>query len=410
MTTDPSPVTPQDVRQARERIGDAIYTSPCPKSETLSNRFDANVRLKLENLQRTGSFKERGARNKLMTLSQTDRDRGVIAASAGNHAQAVAYHGTELGIDSKIVMPEGTPLVKVTRTRRYGADVVLTGSNYDEAYAAAREIGEDEDRSFIHPFDDRAVIAGQGTISLELLDQQIDPDVVIIAVGGGGLISGMGVALKDRLPDVRIVGVEPESLPSMRRALDHGGPTEVPAGQTLADGIAVRQVGELTHATAKTCVDEMVTVSEEEIANAILTMLEEEKSVAEGAGAAPIAAMMNGSIDDLDGQTVVPVICGGNIDVNVISRIIDRGLAAAGRLYRLDLQIRDVPGSLAELLGFIGEMDANVLEIYHDRTFTEDNQVGMTNVELKLETRGSDHIERLRDRLEEEGYQILDHL
>lgn len=410
MSDSPHPVTLEDVEEARDRIGDAIYKSPCPRSETLSNRLDADVRLKLENLQRTGSFKERGARNKLMTLSDHDRDRGVIAASAGNHAQAVAYHGTELGIDSKIVMPEGTPLVKVTRTRRYGAEVVLTGSNYDEAYAAAREIADEEDRTFIHPFDDRAVIAGQGTISLELLEQEVDPDVVIIAVGGGGLIAGMGTALKAKLDDVRVIGVEPESLPSMQQALENGGPVEVPAGQTLADGIAVQQVGELTHATARHCIDEMVTVSESDIANAILTMLEEEKSVAEGAGAAPVAAMINGSIDGLAGERVVPVICGGNIDVNVISKIIDRGLAAAGRLYRLDLQIRDVPGSLAELLGFIGEMDANVLEIYHDRTFTDDNQVGMTNVELKLETRGREHIERLRETLEDKGYEILDHI
>ncbi|MFB6351224.1 MAG: threonine ammonia-lyase [Bradymonadaceae bacterium] len=405
-------ITFDEIQAAQRRIRDAIYVSPCPESENLSERTGATVHLKMENLQRTGSFKERGASNKLQQLDEDQRERGVIAASAGNHAQAVAYHGTRLDIESTIVMPEGTPLVKVTRTRRFGAEVILEGSNYDEAYAHACQLADERDLEFVHPFNDRAIIAGQGTLGLELLEQNPYIDTVVCAVGGGGLISGMAAALKETNPEIRVVGVEPESLPSMKTALERREIVEVPEGQTIADGIAVRKVGNLTYASASKYVDEMVTVDEQEIANAILVLLEEEKTVAEGAGAASVAALLADKVSDIEGEQVFPIICGGNIDVNVISKIIDRGLAAAGRIFRLDLQIRDVPGSLAKVLTRIGELDANVLEVYHDRTFAESegSQLGVTNVELKLETRGREHIERIRETLQEDGYEILDHL
>jgi threonine dehydratase len=399
-----------EIEAARDRIAGSIDTTPCRKSENLSRRAGCQVYLKLDNLQRTGSFKERGAANKLMTLPESERARGVIASSAGNHAQAVAYHGTKLGIDTKIVMPEGTPLVKVTRTRAFGGKVVLEGSNYDEAYRCATEIAEREDRCFVHPFDDPAVIAGQGTLGLEILEQNPYIEAVVVPVGGGGLISGIAAALKETNPRIRVIGVEPQSLPSMRTAIDEGGPVEIPPSRTLADGIAVRKVGRFTHATVSRYVDEIVTVSEEEIANAILVCLEEEKFMVEGAGAAPVAALLAGKLSNIAGRKVCLVVSGGNIDVNVLSRIIERGLVAAGRLVRLDLQIEDVPGRLAELLTLMAELRANVLQVSHNRTFMESSPLGATNVELTLETRGPEHIDQLRAALKERGYTSVDRL
>ncbi len=399
-----------DIEAARERIRDAIHITPCHQSENLSQQLGCQVFLKLDNLQRTGSFKERGAANKFLTMSKDDRDRGVIASSAGNHAQAVAFHGTRLGIDTKIVMPEGTPLVKVTRTKRFGGKVVLHGANYDDAYAHAMELAKQEDRCFVHPFDDPAIIAGQGTLGLEILEQNPYLDIVVVPIGGGGLISGIGAALKETNPKIRVIGVEPEVLPSMRSAIENKMPIELPAAQTLADGVAVRKVGRYTCANASRYVDEIVTVSEEEIANAILVCLEEEKFVVEGAGATPVAALLAGKISNIAGRRVCTIVSGGNIDVNVISRIIERGLVAAGRLFRLDLQIDDVPGSLAELLGLIARQRANVLQVVHNRTFLEASPLGATNVELTLETRGPEHIEQLRATLEANGYKIVDKL
>lgn len=384
--------------------------TPCHKSENLSSQLGCQVFLKLDNLQRTGSFKERGAANKLMTMPEEERRCGVIASSAGNHAQAVAYHGTKLGIDTKIVMPEGTPLVKVTRTKRFGGKVVLHGANYDAAYARAMELAEEEGRTFVHPFDDPAIIAGQGTLGLEVLEQNPYLDVVIVPIGGGGLISGIAAALKQTNPKIRVIGVEPEVLPSMREAVKKTFPFELPAAQTLADGVAVRKVGNVTHANVSEYVDEIVTVDEEEIANAILVCLEEEKFVVEGAGAAPVAALLAGKVQDIQGKRVCSIVSGGNIDVNVISRIIERGLVAAGRLFRLDLQIEDVPGSLADVLSLLADERANVLQVFHNRTFMEASPFGATNVELTLETRGSEHIEQIRTTLEKHGYKIIDKL
>jgi threonine dehydratase len=400
----------EEIEAARERIGDSIHVTPCHKSDNLSQQLDCQVFLKLENLQRTGSFKERGAANKLMTLSDEERACGVIASSAGNHAQAVAFHGTRLGIDTQIVMPEGTPLVKVTRTKRFGGKVVLHGSNYDDAYAHACELAEREGRTFVHPFDDKAIIAGQGTLGLEILEQNPYLEVVVVPIGGGGLIAGIAAALKQTNPKIRVIGVEPEIMPSMAEAIAQKLPCELPAAQTLADGVAVRRVGHLTHANVAEYVDEIVTVAEEDIANAILVCLEEEKFVVEGAGAAPIAALLSERVDDVKGRRVCSIVSGGNIDVNVISRIIERGLVAAGRLFRLDLQIEDVPGSLADLLSLIADERANVLQVFHNRTFMEASPFDATNVELTLETRGQQHIEQIRTTLEKQGYKIIDKL
>ena len=406
----PETITFEEIEQARERIRSSITVTPCNFSKLLSERANARVFPKMENLQITGSFKERGACNKLMTLTAEERACGVIAASAGNHAQALAYHGARLGVSIKIVMPEGTPLVKVTRTRNFGAEVVLHGSNFDDAYAHACLIGEQEGRVFAHPFNDRAVIAGQGTIGLELLEQNPYLDAVVIAIGGGGLISGVACALKETNPKIKVIGVEPAVLPSMKTALQQGAPIELPEATTLADGVAVRRVGDLTLANVARYVDDIVTVSEEQIAGTILTLLEQEKTVAEGAGAASVAALLHHQIPSLQGKKVCPIICGGNIDVNVIARIIERGLVAAGRLWQLQITITDTPGSLATLLTHLGKMRANVLEVAHNRTFTSGLSFGSTHVQLRLETRGATHITEIRSRLESLGYSIDEEL
>jgi threonine dehydratase len=315
-------VTLQDVQAARERIVDHVYQSPCARSETFSRAIGAHGFLKLENLQMTGAYKERGALNKLLTMPEAERSKGLVAASAGNHAQAVAYHAGRLGVSATIVMPEATPLLKVVNTRNHGARVVLHGASYDEAYAEARRLEQVEGLTFVHPFDDPAVIAGQGTIALELLEQVPDLDAVLVPVGGGGLISGMATALKARAPQVRVIGVETEVLPCMLASLEEGRLVTVEAATTEADGIAVKRAGELTFLHVQKLVDEIVTVSEEEIASAILYLLEKEKTVAEGAGAVAVAALLNHKVQGLEGRRVVALVSGGNIDVNVVARVI----------------------------------------------------------------------------------------
>ncbi len=402
-------VTLTDVVEARRRIREHLYLTPCRKSTFLSQQTGAEVFLKLDNLQMTGSFKERGACNRLMLLAEDERERGVIAASAGNHAQAVAYHGARLGISTKIVMPEGTPLIKVERTREFGGEVVLDGANFDAAYEQALRLQKEEGRVFVHPFNDPGVIAGQGTLGLEVLEQVEDLDTVLVAIGGGGLASGVCVAIKETRPEVEIIGVEPDVLPSMKRAFQHGEACEIPEARTLADGVAVRQVGDLTFQLVRKYVDDLVTVGEHDIATSILTLLEREKTVAEGAGALPLAALLSDSVD-LRGKRVCLLICGGNIDVNVISRIIENGLVAAGRLTRIDLRLTDTPGELARALTLVGDLKANVLDIYHNRTFTSGETFGTTNVELKLETRGAEHIEEIYDALEAHDFEIIERL
>jgi threonine dehydratase len=403
-------VTLQDIRIAQERIGSAVPRTPCPRSEHFLDLTDVGeLYCKLENLHRTGAFKERGALNKLLTLSGPERERGVIAASAGNHAQGLAYHAGRLGIGATIVMPERTPLIKVTRTREYGARVLLHGGNFDEAYAEALRVQRAENRVFVHPFDDDLVIAGQGTIGLELLEQVPGLELVLVPIGGGGLISGIACALKETHPGIQVVGVQTAVLPSMKASFDAHGLVTVPAGTTIADGIAVKRPGERTFEMVRRYVDQVVTVDEEEIANAILLLLEREKSVVEGAGAVGLAALINGKVPQARGKKCALVLSGGNIDVNLVSRIIERGLVKDGRVVRLVVRVPDRPGNLAKLTGAIAELGANVMEIYHNRSFSKLG-LGEVEVEATLETRGRPHIEELKSTLAQRGWQVTEEL
>jgi len=395
-------MTLDDVVAARARLRGAVEPSRCVHSEPLSTLTGARVYMKLENHQPTGSFKERGAANLLLQLSEAERRRGVVAASAGNHGLAVSFHAARLGIVAVVVMPEWAPLGKVMAARRHGAEVILHGDNYDDAYARARAIEAERGLVFVHPFDDPRVIAGQGTIGLELVEQLPDLDVVLVPVGGGGLVGGLALAAKSLRPEVRVIGVQTEEMPSMRAALAEAERVAVPAATTIADGIAVRRVGEHTFDLARRYVDLVVTVHEEEIANAILLLLEMEKTVVEGAGAVPLAALVNKRVS-LPGKTVALVLSGGNIDVNLVSRIIERGLVKDGRLVRLTVTLRDRPGALAQLSSLIAQARANVLQIYHDRAFSP-ARVGETQVELTLETSGREQIESIKQRLAYAGY------
>jgi threonine dehydratase len=397
-------ITFADVEQARTRIKDQIYLSPFPHSETISRMTGNNVFFKLENLQMTGSFKERGALNRLLSLTSAEARRGVIAASAGNHGMAVAFHSRRLNIAATIVMPVTAPLIKVTRVRQYGAESVLYGSDYDAAYAEALRLSKEKRLTFISAFDDPWIVAGQGTIGLELYEQNPDLDAVLVPVGGGGLISGIALALKTLRPKIRIIGVQAEALPSMKIALEKGAPAELPPATTIADGIAVRLVGATPFELVKSYVDEIVTVSEGEIANAVLMLLEIEKTVAEGAAAVPLAALINKKASLAD-KNVGLVISGGNIDMNLISRIIESGLIQDGRLGRFSIVIPDRPGSLARLAQRVGDLGANILHIIHSRGFGA-TAIGETEVELILETTGTEHIQRIYETLRADHFKI----
>jgi threonine dehydratase len=397
-------ITFVDVEEARERIQNQIYLSPFAFSETISRLTGNRAFFKLENLQMTGSFKERGALNRLLTLTPKEAKRGVIAASAGNHGMAVAFHSHRLNISATIVMPLHAPLIKVTRVRQYGAQTVLHGADYDEAFAEAYRLAQERGLTFIHAFDDPWIVAGQGTIGLELYEQNPDLDAVIVPVGGGGLIAGIALVLKTLKPKIRVIGVQAEAVPSMKVALEKGDPVRVPPAMTIADGIAVRSVGETPFALVKRYVDEVVTVSEGEIANAVLLLLEIEKTVAEGAAAVPLAALINKKIG-LAPANIGVIISGGNIDMNLISRIIEKGLIQDGRLSRFSVVIPDKPGALARLAQRIAELGANILQIGQTRGFGQ-VAINETEVELILETTGPDHIERLREGLQKDGFRI----
>ena len=391
-----------DIHAAMGRIRDSIYLSPCARSENFSQLTGNSVYLKLDNLQRTGAFKERGALNKLLTLAPEERSRGVIAASAGNHAQGVAYHAGRHGIHAQIVMPLTTPLIKVSATKSYGADVILHGANYDESCEEAVRRSQQHGMTFIHPFDDEVVMAGQGTMALEILDQVPDVEAVVAPIGGGGLISGVACAVKESKPNVKVIGVQPARLPSMKVAIAEGHPVTLSPAATIADGIAVRRAGEKTLPLVQKYVDDIVTVDEEEIANAILLLLEREKTLAEGAGAAAIAALINRKTS-LNGKKVAVLVCGGNIDVSLLSRIMERGLVKDGRLVRLRVHLPDYPGALHRLTGILAQHRANIVETSYDRAYYGVN-LGDTAIDITMETRGPDHIAEILSALSASGY------
>ncbi len=396
------PLTLADILAARERLRDSIYYSPCPHSQMLSAVTGQQVYLKLENLQMTGSFKERGALNRIAMLTPEQASRGVIAASAGNHAQGVAYHASKRGMRALIVMPLTTPLVKVTATREFGAEVLLHGANYDEAFAEALRLCDQEGLTFIHPFDDPLVMAGQGTIGLELLEQVPELEAVVVPIGGGGLISGVACAIKESRPEVRIVGVQTERLPSMVMAVEAHQPVTVAPAITIADGIAVRRAGNLTLPLVEQYVDEIVTVDEDEIASAILMLLEREKTLAEGAGAAALAALLHHRTS-LQGAHTAVLVCGGNIDVTLLSRIIERGMVQDGRLIRLRIHLLDKPGALHDLTRLIAEHRANIVDTLHNRAYYGVN-LGDTAIDITMETRGRDQVTELLNALTAAGY------
>jgi threonine dehydratase len=391
-----------DIQGALNRIRGDIRISPCPRSEPFSGLTGSTIFLKLDNQQRTGAFKERGALNKLLTMTPEERAHGVIAASAGNHAQGVAYHAGRHKVRARILMPLPTPLTKVSATRAYGAEVVLHGANYDEAYDEAVEQSRQDSLTLIHAFDDDAVIAGQGSLGLEILQQHPDIEAIVSPIGGGGLIGGVACAVKETRPAVKVFGVQPAKLPSMKAAVEAGKPVTLDSAKTIADGIAVRRAGERTLPLVQTYVDQIVTVEEEEIANAILLLLEREKTLAEGAGAAAIAAVLNRKLP-LEGKRVAVLVCGGNIDVTLLARIIERGLVKDGRLVRLRVHLPDYPGALHKLTGILAEHRANIVETAYDRAYHGVN-LGDTAIDITMETRGPEHIAELLAALVSAGY------
>jgi threonine dehydratase len=395
-------ITLSDIHAALGRIRESIYLSPCTRSETFSKLTGNTVYLKLDNLQRTGAFKERGALNKLLTLTAKERARGVAAASAGNHAQGLAYHAGLHGIRALICMPLTTPLTKVSATKSYGADVILHGANYDEAYEEAVRRAQKDHLTFVHAFDDDAVIAGQGTIGLEILQQHPGIEAIVSPIGGGGLIGGVACAVKETNPNIKVFGVQPSKLPSMQVALAEGKPVTLSPAVTIADGIAVRRAGDRTFPLVQKYVDQIVTVDDEEISNAILLLLEREKTLAEGAGAAAIAALLNHKLP-LAGKKIAVLVCGGNIDVTLLSRIIERGLVKDGRLVRLRVHLPDYPGALHKLTAILAQHRANIVETSYNRAYYGVN-VGETAIDITMETRGPEHITELLSALNAGGY------
>ena len=390
-----------DIRLAAERLAGHLLDTPCVASRTLSQVTGCEVFLKFENLQYTASFKERGACNKLSQLSPAERARGVVAMSAGNHAQGVAYHAQRLGLRAVIVMPRFTPGVKVERTRGFGAEVVLHGDTLDEARAHALALAEAQGLVFVHPYDDEAIIAGQGTVALEMLSAEPDLDTLVIAVGGGGLIGGMATAAKAIKPGIRIVGVQTERFPAMFNAMT--GAQRPQGSSTIAEGIAVGSPGQLNQAIAREKVDEWLLVDEGDIEQAIVMLLEIEKTLVEGAGAAGLAAVLKHP-QRFAGQKVGLVLCGGNIDPMLLASIIERGMVRAGRLARVQVHARDVPGNLARITQVVAQAGANIDEVHHQRAFT---LLAAQNVaiELVLQTRGREHVEQVIAALQSAGFE-----
>ena len=394
-------VTLDMIKDARRAMLGIVRNTPLDPAPHVGR----NIYIKAENLQLTGSFKLRGAYNKIRSLTSEEAARGVIACSAGNHAQGIAYSASMLGIRSTICMPAGAPLSKVESTKGYGAEVVLVPGVYDDAAREARRLAQEQGYTFAHPFDDPLVIAGQGTIGLEILEQLPQVEQVIVPIGGGGLISGIAVAIKTLKPSCRIIGIQAAKAASMYLSQIEGAPVELTSVATIADGIAVKKPGELTFALCQRYVDEIITVSEGEIACAILRLIEGQKTVAEGAGAAAVAAALFGKVDTL-GRPTVCVVSGGNVDVTTLSRIVTRGLTKSGRIMELRTEISDNPGSLVHLLQIVADTGANVVNIDHARA-VQSSDVGMCLVTLALETRDRDHIRQIRDAMFQAGYYLL---
>jgi threonine dehydratase len=392
-------ITLQDVRTAAARIAGAVERTPCLRSRTLSALAGCELWLKFENLQFTASFKERGALNKLLTLGESERRRGVIAMSAGNHAQGVAYHAARMGVRAVIVMPRGTPNNKVKSTQVHGAEVVLEGDTLAQAAAHAQALGAREGLTFIHPYDDPAVIAGQGTVALEMLEAAPELDVLVVPIGGGGLISGMATAAKALRPELQVLGVESKTWSAMYQRL-HGLPVEV-GGDTIAEGMAVRDVGALTLEICRRLVDEVLLVEEETIERAIVALIEIEKTVAEGAGAAGLAAVLQHPARFAGKRVGVP-LCGGNIDSRLLSAVLMRGLVRDGRLVRLRVRMTDVAGSLARVTALIGEAGGNIVEVQHQRVFGTAS-VKTPEVEFVVETRDREHTRAIAAHLDAHG-------
>ncbi len=395
----------KDIQDAHERIKDQIIKTPSTYSSTFSELTNCEVYLKLENLQLTGAYKVRGALNRMQCLSEEQKKKGVIASSAGNHAQGVALAAKKCGIEATIVMPKTTPLSKIQGTKKFGAKVVLHGDFYDDAYQKALELQREQGQEFIHPFNDKDIIAGQGTIGLELFDTIKDLEVVIIPIGGGGLISGVSTALKALNPKIRIIGVEAEQMAAMKASVDSGKIEVVKKSKTIADGIAVTTVLDNTYNIVKKNVDEIVTVSEVEMAHAIMMLLETEKVLAEGAGAAAFAALTYGKIKDLEHKKVAVLVSGGNIDLNFLSKVVERGLSQDGRLCNLKVIVPDNPGIISDISKIVADHGANIVDIYHNRTFSN-THLGETAVHFTLETKGHPHIEEIITAITERGLEV----
>jgi threonine dehydratase len=392
------------IRLAHEKFKGVIFPSPLIRSRVLSEAVGSEIFLKLENLQETGSFKVRGAYNRLLHLAPEEKDRGVIAASAGNHAQGVAWASGKLGIKATIVMPEEVSIRKLLAVREYGTEIILFGANYDDAYARALELSQETGKILVPAFDDPHIIAGQGTIGFEISHELQNNTAIVAPVGGGGLISGIAISAKALNPKVRIIGVQASCCPSAVQSFREKKPVAVQVAPTLADGIAIKRPGDTTFPIIQRYVDEMVAVDEDGIAGAIMNLLEKVNLIAEGAGAIPLAALMESKVSK-EARRYILIISGGNIETNTIDRILQKGSVKMGRLIRIQVDLLDAPGSLWNLLGIISKEKANILHIFHDR-LALDNPIEISRVKLNLETRGHDHAKQILDRLKDAGYNV----
>ena len=391
------------IQEAQERIREVVVNTPFSYAPYLSEAADCKVFLKKENLQITGAFKLRGAYNKIATLTKEQRACGVVAASAGNHAQGVAYSAAAFDTKAVIIMPESTPLTKIDGVKHYGAEVILAGANYDEAYAYALEYGEKNHLTFVHPFEDEEVMAGQGTVALEILDKCEQLDAVLIPVGGGGLIGGMASAIKALSPTTEVIGVSAKGAPAFKNSFDLKKAVDSTSVRTIADGIAVRDTSPITLANALECVDNIISVDDEEIASAILYLLEKQKLVVEGAGAVGVAALLHHKLDHLKGKNVAVVLSGGNMDVTLLSVIIEKGLLKSHRKMKMTVTLVDKPGSLMRFTQILQELNANIVHIAYDRTSIS-LDYGDANVTVHMETKGKKHQEEIKHALKSEGY------